>query len=983
MRHRVLAIGRRRPDGSALRFDWTEEPAEATVGATVVLDEAIEAEADGIGHRIAWLTERGSAAESERLRAIVADNLDALVTSYDWILTADETLADRHPRVRWHPPAHAMPTIARSRYAMYRKERPCSAWHGVEVEGIPTVEHGDEAALATSCFHLIEAERDFRGWYDRSLTACFATGTIPVYRGPPLPDRTFYPRGILLVDDELDPDTLDQERYWTLVRFARRNLGQLRSMPQPADLLFERYLKPAGFVSGATLPPKRKPPQAPDAALLDWLSAAFDARTVRVLGETGHGWSADTEVIRAVDHDLANAPFVGSGARDAIVCIDPAASIRSERSHNLWGSVAQARKVVALGGRPEGRAARLDAMTRLGFRHDGERSREAGALGTRAGLPGLEIFVREALPSAPASKGIGATDPLPPTEPLPVNDMFLCRQQGLDFYLFLDIFVHPDRTHVAAVAPWYHDDWQPALEGVDLEAVTLISGDVEVPGTFVPHRLDSWEPCVLFEFRDPALERRLQQGDRIDFEIRVGPHAKTFELSTLPAPAHDVAMSLVIKNENRWVRSFLEYYLGVLEVDHVWVYDNGTADQETLLALLEPYRRAGQVTYIPWDVRWRNREAPRKMIGQPPQETHSLVRFANSRWIGFLDVDEFLRIPGQTLPAFLETYGDVPVDALSFGLRWFLHQGGESLETVIDPPLTFLSARRDELGRKRQKLLIKGGSMRFARLHWVEEGHSELPVSDEEIFFHHYAIRGYRFEPGRTEAAERDEYMLAFHDRLALDEPRARPKTVDEWKDHIDRALATAEARASGVHPDVFGIKGMSGVYTRHFYNTLCRFAGCRYLEVGSWLGSSLCAAMAGNEMTAVAIENWTQFRGKRDIFMANLERWRGKNTVRFIERDCFEVDPKALGSFDVYMYDGGHSREDHRRALTHFEPCLADPAVVVIDDWNWERVRAGTEDALAQWSLEVLHRREVIDGTLNDADRWWNGIAVLLVGRR
>ena len=61
-------------------------------------------------------------------------------------------------------------------------------------------------------------------------------------------------------------------------------------------------------------------------------------------------------------------------------------------------------------------------------------------------------------------------------------------------------------------------------------------------------------------------------------------------------------------------------------------------------------------------------------------------------------------------------------------------------------------------------------------------------------------------------------------------------------------------------------------------------------------------------------------------------------------------------------MYDGGHTREDHRRALTHFEPCLADPAIVIIDDWNWERVRQGTEDALAQWSLEVLHRREVID---------------------
>ena len=240
-------------------------------------------------------------------------------------------------------------------------------------------------------------------------------------------------------------------------------------------------------------------------------------------------------------------------------------------------------------------------------------------------------------------------------------------------------------------------------------------------------------------------------------------------------------MSLVVKNENRWIRYFLEYYLTCLEADHVFVYDNGTEDRETLLKILQPYLEAGSATYIPWNYRWRNINSPRKMIAQPQQESHSLNRFANCNWIGFLDVDEFLRLPDRTLPAFLGDFARAEADGLSFGLRWFNYKGVLDFDEIITPPLTFLHGRRDEGARKRQKLFVRPRQVRFLRLHNLEDGKHELQVDDSDIFFHHYCQRDYRFGERDKEKTLPDDYMLRFAGQLeqGIAAPRAPPAATN------------------------------------------------------------------------------------------------------------------------------------------------------------------------------------------------------------
>jgi hypothetical protein len=101
--------------------------------------------------------------------------------------------------------------------------------------------------------------------------------------------------------------------------------------------------------------------------------------------------------------------------------------------------------------------------------------------------------------------------------------------------------------------------------------------------------------------------------------------------------------------------------------------------------------------------------------------------------------------------------------------------------------------------------------------------------------------------------------------------------------------------------PDFLDLEGMSGRRYRLFANALIQLIPHpRYLEVGVWAGSTLCSAVAGNNIQAVAIDNWSQFGGPRERFLENLGRFKGASEVTLIERDFREVRFVDYGRFNV-----------------------------------------------------------------------------------
>lgn len=210
---------------------------------------------------------------------------------------------------------------------------------------------------------------------------------------------------------------------------------------------------------------------------------------------------------------------------------------------------------------------------------------------------------------------------------------------------------------------------------------------------------------------------------------------------------------------------------------------------------------------------------------------------------------------------------------------------------------------------------------------------------------------------------------------------------MEKYKTLVETAFHNAENNISKITNDIINMEGMSGTKTRHFYNNLLNTEDARYLEIGTWKGSSVCSAMCKNKAKVVCIDNWSEFGGPKSEFLVNFEKFKEENEATFIENDCYKVDISILPKFNIYMYDGNHSSENHHNALLHYYNCLDDTFIFIVDDWNWEHVRNETINSIKKLNLKVLYEKEVRLTWDNShthqpqaGDTWWNGIYVTIL---
>lgn len=202
----------------------------------------------------------------------------------------------------------------------------------------------------------------------------------------------------------------------------------------------------------------------------------------------------------------------------------------------------------------------------------------------------------------------------------------------------------------------------------------------------------------------------------------------------------------------------------------------------------------------------------------------------------------------------------------------------------------------------------------------------------------------------------------------------------------IEESINNAENYISKITDGIKNIEGMSGLKTRHFYNNLLQAEDSRYLEIGTWKGSSVCSAMCGNKATVVCVDNWSEFGG-REEFLINFNTYKGENNASFIEKDCFTIDTSLLPKFNIYTYDGDHKKNSHYNSLAHFYNCLDNTFIFIVDDWNWEDVRNGTFEAITKLQLRILYQKEIrltFDNSHTPQhygrQTWWNGIYICLL---
>jgi predicted O-methyltransferase YrrM len=154
-----------------------------------------------------------------------------------------------------------------------------------------------------------------------------------------------------------------------------------------------------------------------------------------------------------------------------------------------------------------------------------------------------------------------------------------------------------------------------------------------------------------------------------------------------------------------------------------------------------------------------------------------------------------------------------------------------------------------------------------------------------------------------------------------------------------------------------------------------CLDRGEHYVEVGTYRGTSLIAAMQGNVGSFVALDDWSLGDGSPEQLRANLERYGFEATV--IDGDAFATLRRGIPSpVGVYYYDNGHAYEQQLDGLRLAERYLASPALVIVDDTDWERVERAVDDYLAsQPRATEIYR---VDGKDGGHPEWWEGMRVL-----
>jgi hypothetical protein len=197
-----------------------------------------------------------------------------------------------------------------------------------------------------------------------------------------------------------------------------------------------------------------------------------------------------------------------------------------------------------------------------------------------------------------------------------------------------------------------------------------------------------------------------------------------------PAPVpgrHGVGLAAIVRNEAPYVGEWLRFHRAA-GVRRFVIYDDGSTDGTE-----EAVRDAApEAVVIPWAQRLSDARLGRELHNQVLAYAHAAANFGGGlRWMGFLDVDEFLfPVRGATIPEALDGL-DVP--ALALPWHMFGH-GGHAARPPGGAVESYLSRARDPFGEapglRAFKVLADPCRLTALRVHSCEVDGRDLMWND-------------------------------------------------------------------------------------------------------------------------------------------------------------------------------------------------------------------------------------------------------------
>jgi hypothetical protein len=191
--------------------------------------------------------------------------------------------------------------------------------------------------------------------------------------------------------------------------------------------------------------------------------------------------------------------------------------------------------------------------------------------------------------------------------------------------------------------------------------------------------------------------------------------------------------------------------------------------------------------------------------------------------------------------------------------------------------------------------------------------------------------------------------------------------------------ISKADKGRSKLEEKALSIQALSSHKNKCLLNNLVSGENIRYLEIGTYKGASLVAALYKNNPTYhAAIDSFRGFEWMLGEFSRNCEKALGYSP-NFFNTDCFSIDPVKMGIKDinVYYYDGNHSRKCTRKALSHYYDSLANEFIYIVDDFNRSEVATGVFESISDTGVKMDFVKVLPARGDADLEYWWSGVFV------
>ena len=255
-------------------FRWTIDQRDKSCELEVWVDQSILI---GLNHnrvcekKVAWICESSHIVPN--VVKYIDENMDYVLSNYDFVFTCDKTLTQRdNPRVIYCPPGSNTSWISQDKQLIYDKTKLCSIiasnkkiTHGHMlrhqiadtykesidlyggVAGSPKIGmgnlvnswHDKSEGLKDYMFSFAIENSSYETYYTEKIMDCFTTGTVPIYWGSPDIGDHFNKDGIIIWDDKFNIDILSEEMYYDMIPAIKENYELATSTKIADDILYE------------------------------------------------------------------------------------------------------------------------------------------------------------------------------------------------------------------------------------------------------------------------------------------------------------------------------------------------------------------------------------------------------------------------------------------------------------------------------------------------------------------------------------------------------------------------------------------------------------------------------------------------------------------------------------------------------------------------------------------------------------------------